>query len=879
MARRKRQTPADQFNITLRRALEHFSDVDWLAANSPLATPYFLGHYLTDETDRGAALQAVLRQALTALWPGHLPSSRSALESAVEQARQLHGNKGDQYAYLLLEVRYFRQYFGTETYPATASDIPHYLAVSTTRFFVHLEEAIRRLGEILLRQLRPTLRLEQPRLQTTVIGRSTLKAHAIEALSQRQSVSLSGTGGIGKTTLGTAIADDWLTPVFWYTFRPNLNDNLYSLLFALSHFIQQHTPSLLWLQLLADTKRTTDRTHLLGLLRGDLANLRALTVPLLCFDEVDLLHTSESTPRAETHAELLELIEALNGELPLLLIGQRLYIDTDQHFALTPFDVAHTRQLLEGAGVRVSAELTDQIHTYTQGIPRLITLVIALIESGDQAADLVALHKRGAARPLFHRLWRRLDRKEQELLAALCVFRSAVPADAWTEHQAAITSLAKRQVLRRDGAGALTLLPFVRALVYEELHPEQRETLHDQAARLRAVRGDYTAAAYHFWQADLPVAAIAVWYPHRRLEIQRGQQRAALEIFGQLSTTRLKGNDKKQLKLIQNELYMLTGQAERIIAGMAHYTWEMDDQLSATAFYQWGEAERTLGQFEEAEERYGRSLQVLAGQVNAMMENAFGRMQAQVSRAALQAARTEAERAHFMLLKLKGYLEFSAVNYPAAQAHFLEALALAESLNLVEEGADMHQLLSVTFGRLGAVAAAQTHADQAIQRYQQLGNRLMVESVRAEVAGVYLNVGDYAKVIAPSEQALQFFEQIKHSPRIASLCNNLAEAYLETGNLLKAKSYAHRVLRLEEQRSLPYALYTLGLVHQREGNPEHALTSFQEGIRLAQQNADRFIEAHLQKVLGQLHLAQGDQTAAKTATERSGELFEGIHLK
>lgn len=885
MARRKSHTPADHFNATLRHALEHIDDPAWLSTHSPLATPYFLGHHLdtaisaADDVQRGLALQRVVQRASADLWPGNIPSTRSSLEFAVEEARRLHGNKGSRYAFLLLELRYLRQYFNNETYPATATDIPHYLSVSSTRFFVHLEEAISQLGEILLRQLQPTLRLEQPRLMTPFFGRKRLLETALHTLTKHGSVALSGAGGIGKTTLGTAIATQWgAEHVFWYTFRPNLNDNLHSLLFALSHFIQQQTTSTLWLQLMANAGKSAEREQLLGLLRGDLAKLKEQGIPLLCFDEVDLLHTAESNPRSQTHAELLELLEALRGQAPLLLIGQRAYIDTDLHITLSPFDHSATQTLLAHTQLDLSPATIEQIHTYTQGIPRLVMLVAALLKSDDNVESVLSLHQRGEARPLFHRLWRRLDRAEQEMLASLSVFRSAVPADAWTEHTTALESLAQRHVLTQDAQAAIILQPFVRALVYEELHPEQREQLHQQAARLRAMRGDYTAAAYHFWQAGDWEEAITAWYPHRTLEIRRGQSRAALEIFGNMSATRLTGKDKKSLKLIQNKLYLLAGQTERVIDGMAYYTWEMDDALSATAFYQWAEAERAQGLFEEAVEHYGRTLTILAQQVNEMMRGFFGKMQAQITQTDLQAARQEVAHAQFTVLRLNGFLEFSAQNYPVARDYLTQALPLAEQLQLIEEIANTHLLLVATLGRMGKADAVQIHANEAMAHYQTLGNRLMVESVRAEAAGVYLNVGRFEQVIAPSEQALQFFEQIQHTPRIASLCNNLAEAYLETGQLNKAKQYAQRVLRLEERRSLPYALYTLGLVHQREGQPEYAQTSFREGIQLAQRNGDRFIEAYLWRAFGRFHLAQQNHPAARQTLEQALPLFQSIQL-
>ena len=157
-------------------------------------------------------------------------------------------------------------------------------------------------------------------------------------------------------------------------------------------------------------------------------------------------------------------------------------------------------------------------------------------------------------------------------------------------------------------------------------------------------------------------------------------------------------------------------------------------------------------------------------------------------------------------------------------------------------------------------------------------NRVKQEGLRADLAGMYLNVRQFERVIEPSRRALGYFEQIGHERWISSICSNLAEAYLELGQLDEATSHAQRVLQLENPRSRPYALYTLGLIHQRQGRTEYAVVSFEDGLRVARRNSDAYIEAFLQRNLGRLHQQEGRAAAAAVALDAALDLFQRMNL-
>ncbi len=878
MAKKKQPTPAAAFRAVVRAALEHYHEPIWLANHSPLAEAYFLGDRLaadpTDAQVRGRALQGLLREAWARLWPGELPADLDALLAAVAEARQREGNSGVVYAFLLLELRFFRAYLPPTEYPIQITDIPTYLSVSTTRFFVHLDEALDRLADHVLRLAQPTLRSERPRPPLALIGREAVLAACRNQLLAGRSVTITGVAGVGKTALAAAIAAGWPTKAtFWYTFLPDLSDNLPGLLFALGHFVRQWTPSALWLQLMADQGQVRNPVQLLGILRADLERLQ-LHQPLLCFDEVDILRTSDGEVRLADHIQLLTFLEGLSATTAVLLVGQNGYVDTAAHFALNTLDTEQTAALLRDAGVTTTTPA--RVQQVTGGLPRLIELVIALLHSGDDLAELDRLYARADVRPLFSRLWRRLDVAEQELLTSLAVLRRPAPVDV-VARSPAFEQLRHRRVVRVVSS-EVSVLPYFRGLVYGSLPPEQREAAHAAAARLRALRGDYTAAAYHYSEAGDIVGAVDVWFPHRQLEIQRGQSGAAQAIFSRISPARLPAPRANQLRLIQNQLDLLEGNAARVAKGMAQVKWDVDDIHAAEAYRQMGEANFMLGRTDTALESYGRALVALGRYADAAADTFSRRGQLYIDLGEMAAARAEALRARVRLLLLEGMLAFNEGNYDRARSEFAAALEATATLEAPELTAQAHEWLAATAIMTADVATAERHGTAALAYYQRIGNRVKLEGIRADLAGMYLNVHAYERVIEPSLHALAYFEAIGHERWISSVASNLAEAYLELGQLDEALRYAQRVLQLENQRSRPYGLYTLGLIHQRQERPDYAVVAFEDGLRVAGQNGDLYIEAFLRRNMGRLLRETGRAGEAAAALSAALDLFQRMNL-
>lgn len=888
---------ASSFTEHLKLALEFYREPDVLSQHSPLATPYFLsGAAELGKQDNppeepiawGRILCAEIKETAALLWGGPPPESSDELLDTLDQESQ--SVRSDRYDFLVLELNYFKQIVHPK--PRNQAEIYNdILHISRTSHDRHLRNAVGRLSERLLQRVRPTVRLELPTLRSAFIGRLDQRRILQKALQDGQSVALVGVGGVGKTTLGTWLAQRWTNQhLFWYTVRPHFNDRLPSLLFALAYFLHRQGASSLWLQMVADSGKIEDANLALGLLLADLESLPH--PPLLCFDEVDMLRAGDPDREKPRHRQILDLIMGLRHHCPLLLIGQRSVVECDQTFSLDKLARSEIEEWLQYESIVYTDDELTQLEAYTSGNPRLLMLCFALhrtLERPKLADTLVRLPDTPGLAPIWDRIRRRLDLNARMHLYALSVFRDSAPRDAWPLESSSdepnapyashpIETLINHHLVQEDGAGGVTLLPTLRTLLYEELNPEQKESFHLGAAGIYANRGEITEAAYHLWRGDRPAQAIQLWYPLRQREIERGFAPSALEIFSQLSATRLEPALQRQLGLLRAELYNFAGKPDKAVDQLESIPWPSESPDSIDAMQHWGRALSRQGETTRALDKFNDGIEHVHHFLNQCTQLHVLRGQIYMQNREIHNAWREANRAQYYAQNLQGTVQDQSGNYAAAKSHYEMALSLAEELQDIQAIARTRYFLGIVASRQQDFQTAFDCFDQAIKNFQKTGNKTQEMYARTNQAACYSQSGEFRTAIEQAEIALEFYERINSPYWISLNASNLAEAHFELGNPSEAEKYGLKTIEQEEPDTFAYGLWILGRVRQHQQEFDEAVQLLTQAIQISEEHQDRWQQGYSLRTLGQVYAKQGKLETAREKLSTALELFNDLDL-
>jgi predicted ATPase/class 3 adenylate cyclase/Tfp pilus assembly protein PilF len=255
----------------------------------------------------------------------------------------------------------------------------------------------------------------------------------------------------------------------------------------------------------------------------------------------------------------------------------------------------------------------------------------------------------------------------------------------------------------------------------------------------------------------------------------------------------------------------------------------------------------TQGHLSEGRERLGLALSHVAGQ-----------------------ARTGARAA---ALNGAGVVAFQQGDYAAARALFEEGLAIQRELrDLRGIAGSLTSLGNVTHAQ-GDYAAARSLIEESLAIVRQLGDRPGLANALINLGNVAYEQGDYAAAWSMFEESLKLLRQLGDKHSIAMSLNNLGSVAHVQGDLKAARSYYEESLALRrelgDRHGVAMCLGNLGELVCEQDDYALARSLFEESLAIRHELGDRPGIAHCLGFLGNVARRQEDFAAARSLHLRS----------
>jgi DNA-binding SARP family transcriptional activator len=235
------------------------------------------------------------------------------------------------------------------------------------------------------------------------------------------------------------------------------------------------------------------------------------------------------------------------------------------------------------------------------------------------------------------------------------------------------------------------------------------------------------------------------------------------------------------------------------------------------------------------------------------------------------------ERGRAAMLYSLGEMHSQQTRLDEAARCYAGALALFDKVG-EEHGYALVLRNSATLDRLRDQAGAtMVKYEAALEKMRKVGDLVSEAHILQHMAKVLIDEGDTDRAQELLETALDCCRRVKHLRLEAQVLNRFAELYLFINQVDQAHQALNRVLLIVrdigDRIGEAHALYRLGVVRQRTGRLDNAETTLQHALSLAQQLGERMVAGTAHHALGEIALARGQGAAGADHVDAALTLF------
>jgi tetratricopeptide (TPR) repeat protein len=184
---------------------------------------------------------------------------------------------------------------------------------------------------------------------------------------------------------------------------------------------------------------------------------------------------------------------------------------------------------------------------------------------------------------------------------------------------------------------------------------------------------------------------------------------------------------------------------------------------------------------------------------------------------------------------------------------------------------------------LGRMEQARRYLEQALEMFQECGNRTGEAWALNDLGRVFVDIGNRERARLDYERSLHIFQEQGDQRGAGSALNNLGWASVMQGEDEQARDYYGQALQLfrdvGDRLGEGSTLNSLGRAHEDIGQWEKAQEYYEQGLRLFQEERDRKGISWSLNNLGKVYRKLGDYEQALSALNQALEIRREIDRK
>jgi tetratricopeptide (TPR) repeat protein/tRNA A-37 threonylcarbamoyl transferase component Bud32 len=217
-------------------------------------------------------------------------------------------------------------------------------------------------------------------------------------------------------------------------------------------------------------------------------------------------------------------------------------------------------------------------------------------------------------------------------------------------------------------------------------------------------------------------------------------------------------------------------------------------------------------------------------------------------------------------------------DYPASRQQFEHTLEKAAPFPHLKAYCLRH--LGVATARQADFQAAETFSQQALELFQELGDRIGESAALRSLGGSNYLRGNYARAREFYQQAMRRFHETGDKLGESAVLNNLGIVADDTGDYDAARDYVEQSLAIKrqigEKQGEASCLVNLGFFAAAQGDYAAAGEYNRRALALLREIGDRQDEANVLNNQGVIAAAQGDYAAAQGHYQRALDIRQEL---